>query len=449
MHSEALKSKFAAAVLTALLIGGLAPEPVHARAAPSGSPAPNSAASAVTYLPPNISSVSPADLKHYYKWQHKMDWLLAPIHTRADLKKYLKAHAKSGSPLDALSPDARKRLFSELHFGRYGAFLAWYGDLQYLSTEQVYKILALFGEQRLASEFTGDQIRAASPRAAPQSGKPSRVERRFAKYLQAVNPAPGDTQAKRSNRAKRNYARWFAPLQNPHSLRTLGSHDLRLLFRATSSVALATFDAKYARDAYMDFSEMEKRHFAGPPDYEQMYETLVHSRQFAAAHKFYEDHSDADLAPFPAYRDEAKDIGKHTPTLLVVSATKHELIRRPVNLDKPAQVVILTDPHCEFCADFEATLQSQPKLRKALEQHSVWITPPGSVLEFDALQQWNKAHPRLRLNIMYSLQGWPMVKIIATPQFFFLRHGKLVAHEDGWGKDSLTKIKSGLKAIGL
>ncbi|MGH8274242.1 MAG: hypothetical protein ACRES9_08330 [Gammaproteobacteria bacterium] len=406
---------------------------------------------AVMYSPPDMTSIGVAQLKHYYKWRHKMDWLLAPIHTRADLKRYLKKHAKSGSPLDALSPDARKRVLSEVEFGRYGAFLPNYSDLQYLSTQQVYKILALFGEQGWAERFTGGRIRAASPRAASQQpGKPTRIEQGFTKYLKALDSSLGDPHAERARVAEQNYSQLFAPIQTPDSVRKIGNHDLRLLFRATFLTTSNTFKARYARDAQMDFAEMEKRHFAGPPDYQNMYQAFVDTRQYAAAHKLYQAHPDVGLTPFPAYRDEAKSAGIDTPTVLKISTTKRELIHRRVKLKKPALVIILSDPNCHFCTEFDRALQSRPKLHAILDRHSLWLTWPGAVLEFDTLQQWNKAHPRQQINVMYSLQEWPMVKILAFPQFFFLRDGKVVAHHMSWGKNgNFATLESGLEAIGL
>ncbi len=313
----------------------------------------------------------------------------------------------------------------------------------------MYKILALFGEQGLALEFTGGRIRDASPRAAAQPGGPSLIERRFAEYLKGYRLSLGETDAEVAQMLRQNYAQWFAAMQTPGSVRKIGSHDLRLLFRAACIVS-AMHDVRYAQDAQMDFAEMGKRHFVGWPDYQQMYQALVDTRQFAAVHKFYQAHSGIGLTPLPDYRDETKSADKGAPAILMVSTIKHELVRRPVNLNKPVQVVILADPNCHFCADLDAALQSHPKLREALQQNTIWVTPPGSELEFDTLQQWNKAHPHMRLAIMYSLQGWPMVKIMAVPQFFFLRHGKVVRHRMGCGTQcDLSALRSGLKAIGL
>jgi hypothetical protein len=86
----------------------------------------------ITYLPPDDSNLSAAQLKNYYSWRQKMDWLLAPIHTRSDLERYLKEIKKKASPLEALPPDARQRFLSSLRFGSHGAGEFNTSDLRYL-----------------------------------------------------------------------------------------------------------------------------------------------------------------------------------------------------------------------------------------------------------------------------------------------------------------------------
>jgi hypothetical protein len=395
-----------------------------------------------------MTSVSPADLKHYYKWRHKMDWLLAPIHTRADLKKYLKTHAKSGSPLDALNPGARQRFLASLVFHQHGLGGFGAADLKYLPSVQIYKILSLFGAQSYTLQVTDGRFQSTDSRTERNSSQVSPTEKRFngfVTYLDSIHHMPLH---KRYRAMDREYEKLFSSVQKSDRLAKLSSVDLRLLLRAATRASHGS-KAKHIPDARMDLDEMEQRHFASRYDYQAMYLALVQTGRFAAAHKFYQAHLDVGLTPFPSYRDKAQNTGKNTPTVLVVSTAKRELIRRPVNLDKPAQVLILTDPNCHFCVQFEQALQSRPNMRAVLAQHTTWVTPPGSELEFDTLQQWNKAHPRLRLNIMYSLQGWPMVKVLALPQFFFLRHGQVVKHHIGWWKNGFSALESGLTAIGL
>jgi hypothetical protein len=434
VHRTHLRIQFATVFILAILYPSLAV----------------ASSSAVTYSSPSLTDTSVAQLRKYYKWRTKMDWLLAPIHTRRDLKEYLKSTAKTGSPLDALSPDARQRFLSSMQFGAYGAGRFNFSDLQYLSTKQVYKILALFGEQGMTIEVTDGRIRPRSPHAKSGSTRASPIQQRFDKYWRAVQATFGKGWGKRSQVAGRMYDQLFASKQNSDFVTKVGNGDLRLLFRAACLAAFYTLDTRYAKDAHMDFIELEKRDFAGRPDYHKMYQTFVNTRQFATAHKFSQAHPDVGLTPFPTYRDEAENVGKSTPTVLVVSTTKRELIRRPVNLNKTAQVVILTDPNCHFCKNFGRALQSRPRLHAVLQKYSLWVTPPGTELEFASLQKWNKTHPDRLISIMYSLQGWPMIKYLGTPEFFFLRQGKLVAKHVGWhGEKDFAALEAELKKIGL
>lgn len=112
---------------------------------------------ATAYTPPNISNISAASLRSAYAAQLKLDYLLAPIHSRAELKEYLQVTANSGSPLDALTTYARQRFLSSLVFTQGGLGSFSYADLQYLSASQIYKILSLFGVQSATPMIKGAQ----------------------------------------------------------------------------------------------------------------------------------------------------------------------------------------------------------------------------------------------------------------------------------------------------
>ncbi|MGH8427590.1 MAG: hypothetical protein ACRES7_06370 [Gammaproteobacteria bacterium] len=404
----------------------------------------------VTYSPPDMTDISAAQLKKYYAWRDRMDWLLAPIHSRAELDAYLKTTAGSGSPLDVLAPDARRRFLASLQFGRGGLAGFSTADLQYLSAEQVYQILSLFGQQGYTPDIAGNLTRTASPRTRSQPVKPSTVQKRFDVYWDFIRQVGAESSAEEASPAGREYEKLFASDQKEDKIRSYDESDVRLLLRAAGMAAFATREAEYSRDMVLDLNELERRHAAVLPDYRQTYEALINTRLFAAAQKFYAAHPSAARTPPPDYLDEAGVVEPGTPTVLMVSTTQREVIRRPVALDASAQVVILTDPQCHFCAYFLDALQSRPQLRRLLEEHALWITPPSGVLDFDTLQQWDRAHPAERIDIMYRLQEWPMVKDLAAPTFYFLQNGSLVTTVVGWPRNgNFEKLQAALKKIGL
>lgn len=76
------------------------------------------------------------------------DLLLASVKSPVDLATYLRS--SSTTPLDALSPAAKARFLNSLSFNEGGLTGFDYSDLRAeLTATQVYRILAIFGAQRL------------------------------------------------------------------------------------------------------------------------------------------------------------------------------------------------------------------------------------------------------------------------------------------------------------
>lgn len=122
------------------------------------------------YAAPTVesSTAGTATAELAYIKRFDVDMALAPIHTRTELQEYLKITAASGSPLDALPPDAQQRFFSSLVFTARGLASFSYADLQYLSATKIYKILSLFGVQSVTPMIHGAQINDAADEAIMQ-----------------------------------------------------------------------------------------------------------------------------------------------------------------------------------------------------------------------------------------------------------------------------------------
>lgn len=85
----------------------------------------------------------------------KLDLLLAPIHSPADLASYLESRGPD-SPLGRLPPAALKRFIDGLTFNENGLTGFRTDDLQSeLTATQVYRILELFGAQHITPVLRG------------------------------------------------------------------------------------------------------------------------------------------------------------------------------------------------------------------------------------------------------------------------------------------------------
>jgi len=82
------------------------------------------------------------------------DLLLAPVKSQLELGVYLQS-AKP-TPLDWLSPSAKRRFLASLTFNESGLTGFDYSDLRAeLTVTQVYRVLAVFGAQRVAPSIKG------------------------------------------------------------------------------------------------------------------------------------------------------------------------------------------------------------------------------------------------------------------------------------------------------
>lgn len=100
---------------------------------------------------------------------------LAPIRSLSDLHAYVAAHAKQRTPLDVLSPVARRVFLDSLSFNAKGLTSFNRAVLEdELTASQAYEVLSLFGVQRLTPMLHRARVETAtdrlitSPRMAPQ-----------------------------------------------------------------------------------------------------------------------------------------------------------------------------------------------------------------------------------------------------------------------------------------
>ena len=97
------------------------------------------------------------------------DLLLAPVKSQLELGAYLRS-AKA-TPLDWLSPAAKHRFLGSLTFNESGLTGFDYSDLRAeLTVTQIYRVLAIFGAQRVVPLIKGARVESAVDRilmAAP------------------------------------------------------------------------------------------------------------------------------------------------------------------------------------------------------------------------------------------------------------------------------------------
>ena len=368
-----------------------------------------------------------------------------PITSRAELDAYLRDTPPANSPLNWLTPGAQRRFLDSLVYREHGLGGMNLGDLRYeLTREQAYTLLRLFGAQ----DYAVDLDALTTPRPATHDDAAGPLEATYDRLLAATEHAEGGTQGQAISRS---YAAEFAPAQTDARRHALGDRDAEFLFRAATLAFNTTSQPDYLADMRRDFAELERRHRADRPHASDLYDALLAAHHGDEARALLAAHPAIERSPPPLMRSFGR-IRNGQPSLWVATpgTRKRELVRFRFNTRAPAQVIVLASTGCHFSANAARDIEADPLLRDLFREYGQWVAPPSEVTAFDAVREWNEAHPALRLGIAYDNAALPMVERFETPVFYFLDHGTVVDTVVGWPPGgNLDAIRRGLRKIDL
>jgi hypothetical protein len=369
-----------------------------------------------------------------------------PIASRAELDAYQRDTPPAHSPLSWLTPGARRRFLDSLVYREHGLGGMSLADLRYeLTRKQAYTLLRLFGAQ----DYAIDLDALTTPRAAMDGPATSALEPAYDRLLAAAAPTDGDTGQTRA--VARGYVAEFVPAQADAQRHALGDRDVEFLFRAADLAFLATGQPNYLADMRRDFAELQRRHRVDRPHVSDLYDALLIAHRDDEARALLAAHPAIERSPPPLMRSFSRIRGGQ-PSLWVATpgTRKRELVRFRFTIRAPAQVIVLASTGCHFSASAARDIEADPLLRDLFREYGQWVAPPSEITAFDAVRDWNQAHPALRLGIAYDNAALPMVERVETPMFYFLDHGTVVDTVAGWPPGgNLDAIRRGLRKIHL
>jgi hypothetical protein len=362
------------------------------------------------------------------------------IATREQLDAYLRDTPPEKSPLGWLTPGGQKRFLASLVFHQsLGGFST--EDLRYdLTRDQAYALLRLFGAQANAVSLDA----RTAPLPASERDTPSAFDGRYDQLL-AIDERNDDSTAPD---LIRTYSADVAPSQTEARRHALGNRDVEFLFRAANLSFGRTGQAGYLADMRADFAELDRRHAVERPIASDLYDALVRTQRTDEARALLASHPILDRASPPVMR--IGHVRKGQPSLWIANAARRELLRLRFNIRAPAQVIVLAGTSCHYCHNAARDLERDPLLRDIFRNYGQWVAGSNDLTAFDAVRQWNRDYPDMRLGIAFSDDELPMLKHNGTPTFFFLDHGTVVATVVGWPDNgNLEAIRHGLRRIDL
>ena len=369
-----------------------------------------------------------------------------PITSRAQLDAYLRDTPPANSPLSWLTPGAQRRFIDSLVYREHGLGGMNLSDLRYeLTREQAYTLLRLFGAQ----DYALDLDARSTPRPPLGDEMASTLEPAYDQLRASTEHADGG--AGPGPAISRSYAEGFAPAQTDAQRHALGDHDVELLFRAATLAFRATNQPDYFADMRRDFTELQRRHRVDRPHASDLYDALLAAHRADEARALLAAHPSIGRQPPPQMRTASR-IRNGQPSLWIATlgTRKRELVRFRFNIRVPAQVIVLASTGCHFSANAARDIEADPLLRDLFREYAQWVAPADEITAFDAVRDWNQAHPALRLGIAYDNAALPMVERFETPTFYFLDHGTVIDTVVGWPPGgNLDAIRGGLRKINL
>ena len=369
-----------------------------------------------------------------------------PIKSLRELNDYLQTHAKGGTPFDAFSPAGRTRFVDGLAFNDSGLAGYNYSELkEELSFNDIQSVLALFGMEPYS--FLQDNARPFSVGSKPIEIPSGLIGQNY-EIFHKQNTPTSHSEQERARLVSSQFDALFKNEVTGPKLKTANGADLQLLFRAANSTAFVTADPRHLEVMARVLDELQSRGLALPNHYADMHATYVQARMFEEASRLSSDHPSVVVESVPTLQ-EAAGAGAGGPTELVVSAERRELMRQPVALDLPVQIVVIAHPLCHFSQDASRDIKADPVLNAIFQDHAKWVAPQGRDLKFDLFQEWNREHPDQAMTLVYKRDEWPMIDSWGTPTFYFLKAGTLIAKVQGWPREGRSEdLLAALRKVG-
>lgn len=288
---------------------------------------------------------------------------------------------------------------------------------------------------------------SATPVAIGAEPSPSVIAAKLER-LYAVDESPLYSGNERIEAIVSAYERIFDEEQGS-ALEPVTDTDLDFLYQAAYTAAFYSGEPAHANEMARLFAELDARGLANREHRVDMHRALVGARMFDEARALQHAHPSDGMELLPEIRMAS---GIEGPTAWSVSADDRRLTEQLLDLRVPATIVVVSSPLCGYSQATVAAIADDHVLGPVFAHRAQWLAPPSGRLDFDLLQEWNRAHPEAPLSLAIERDDWPMVDSWNTPTFYFFKDGELAEIVHGWPRDGegrRTEVAAALQKIGL
>ena len=267
---------------------------------------------------------------------------------------------------------------------------------------------------------------------AAEAGQKVDFDARYTKLHAVEQVAIRFPESKRDALISDQYRWLFHRFMEPRTLKKLSSDDLRFLFKAASMAAFYTVDKIYANDLRHVAAELEMRNAATNEQRVKLFHVLVQLRDFVEAKALLEKHPELEVEALPRI---PPDFGSAQTVAFDATDGADELKSLAFDVSKGVHLVVISHPLCSFSRNAVAALEADPEVASVFSQRTIWLAPVDGRLHLKENREWNIQHPQAHIVQARHESDWPMLNEWATPQFYAIRDGAVIAHVTGWPKE--------------
>jgi hypothetical protein len=224
----------------------------------------------------------------------------------------------------------------------------------------------------------------------------------------------------------------------------ISNEALEDLYADLSTVVFYTAAPAAAKDMRLGLEELAHRGLATGQQTVRLYDCLYGARLLEDAELIRARYA---LPALPRMR-VAKGVNNGTPAHIMVVQGRDEVFAVRSELPAGPLVIMVASPACGWSNRAVAEIEGNPLLKARLAKVMRLMTPHEMGFHLDSLQQWNREHPAFPMTMAYHQQGWPMLDLGYTPQFYFFRDGKVWQAMPRWPEGGAVDIMDALRRIG-
>jgi hypothetical protein len=143
------------------------------------------------------------------------------------------------------------------------------------------------------------------------------------------------------------FDRLMLPFLDAEKIKLTTPSDLKILFRAADMTAFYTAETKYVEYLQRISEVSEERKLITEEHYTKLYFALLQVRMLKEADALLARHKLSVNDALPAHR-EAPDLSAQMPTEWLIEANSLSLLRRNVDINQGAKIIVVSSPGCLF-----------------------------------------------------------------------------------------------------